>query len=159
MQKVNTNLIKWRKAKKITPIYAKKIKSLFPDKTIHSLIKITTLEGEQSILSEEDYLCRGISQDFWQQKEKNILKGYTLDVVGSDGWDKYLPKPDKEINYTKVLCDEDGFYINGQWGELTEEGYIQKGKSGDYIAQRTDDPSDVWIIKERIFLNSYVVLL
>jgi len=161
MLKINTNsIVSWGKAKKTAKILAKKIKELFPDSAVHSVIKIKTLEGDQSILSAEDYLCCGPSGEFWQQKEKNIVKGYNLlkDQGILFGWSVFEPKPDKEINYTKIYCDEKGFYILGQWGEKTDEGLVQKGVSGDYIAQRPDDPSDVWIIKEGIFNNTYQIL-
>lgn len=34
---------------------------------------------------------------------------------------------------------------------------VQSGESGDFICQNQTDPTDVWIVKRKLFLNTYVI--
>lgn len=58
----------------------------------------------------------------------------------------------------KSPYEDDIFYIIGQWGEQTPDGLIQKGKIGDFICQNREYPTDVWIVKRKIFVNTYNII-
>ena len=52
------------------------------------------------------------------------------------------------------------FCISGQWGDdkYPEVGHnIQWGSAGDFICQNRTDPTDVWVVRRKLFLNTYVV--
>ena len=84
------------------------------------------------------------------------------------------PKPDNSVEcveITEILdridtvhmwATEEEFFIIGQWGEsiyiLDKEVSIQKADYGDFICRNREDKTDVWIVKRKIFLNTYNII-
>lgn len=70
----------------------------------------------------------------------------------SQGIPACVPPPDEEMYKAW------DFYIFGKWGETTDFGAnTQWGMRGDYICQDRTDPSDVWVVKRKIFENTYAI--
>ena len=76
------------------------------------------------------------------------------------------PLPDNAVDVVEVtdaMCTPDAhnanaFYIIGQWGETVgEEKNVQRGTAGDFICRNRTDHTDVWIVRRRLFLNTYVI--
>jgi hypothetical protein len=50
------------------------------------------------------------------------------------------------------------FTIIGQWGATVDgEKNVQRGTVGDFICQNQTDLSDVWVVKRKLFLNTYII--
>jgi len=159
----------WKVAKKTKNIKAKPLFSVMVDRSVTSKFLIDTLEGKES-LGDGAVLCIGESNDVWQQMPKKLLAKYQLIEIDKDGWMVFEPRPDNSVNcveitrliemndvHTFVECDNE-FYIIGQWGEQTSEGQIQRADIGDFICQNRDDKTDVWIVKRKIFINTYNII-
>ena len=55
-----------------------------------------------------------------------------------------------------VNTNDLSFTIVGQWGEIVNgEKNIQTASLGDFICQNQTDPTDVWIVNRKIFINTY----
>jgi len=76
-------------------------------------------------------------------------------VIGGLGWyiwNIFGPAANDEMY---KIAD---FYINGQWGDDNYPAFgksVQWGHNGDFICQNKTDLTDVWIVKRRLFLNTY----
>ena len=113
-------------------------------------------------------ICVGEAGDAWQQMPKKLLAKYDVTAIDTDGWMICTPKPDNAVNCLEVnnevwgnnpLATTNGeFTIIGQWG-ATVDGVanVQTGNVGDFICQNRTDPTDVWIVRRKLFLNTYVV--
>jgi len=160
MRKIETkNLTTWRTAKKTKNLRAKPLISIMVDKSITNKFLVDTLEGKEP-LGDGVVICIGDSNDAWQQMPKKLLQKYDVVEIDDDGWMVCEPKPDNSVNFIQIAFEnpEEEFYIIGQWGEETEEGPIQRGKSGDYVCQNREDPTDVWIVQRKIFNNTYNII-
>ena len=171
MKRIKTEEIKnWQVAKKTKNIKAKPMISIMVDKTVTNKFLIDTLEGKEN-LGDDSICCIGESNDVWQQMPKKLLQKYDVIEIDSDGWMVCEPKPDNSVNcieicacfeqmsdiHTFVQCDNE-FYIIGHYGEETSEGKIQKADIGDFICQNREDTTDVWIVKRKIFINTYNII-
>lgn len=111
---------------------------------------------------------------------KKLLQKYDVTAIDTDGWMICTPKPDNAVNCIEVtkellstfngtnvsvkypddrMYNMGDFAIEGQWGDdkYPELGKnIQWGSAGDFICQNLTDPTDVWIVRRRLFLNTYV---
>ena len=159
----------WRVARKTRPIKAKPLVSIMVDRTVTSKFLVDTLEAKEP-LGDGVVICLGDSGDAWQQMPKKLLQKYTVKSIDKDGWLDCEPLPDNAVNYFEVttnMVNEGGligsdrplpFTIVGQWGATVDgEKNIQKGVVGDFICQNQNDPTDVWIVVRKLFLNTYVI--
>jgi hypothetical protein len=158
MKKIDTNspLISWQVAKKTKSLKAKPLVSIMVDKNVLSKFLIDTLEGKEP-LGDGVVICIGESNDAWQQMPKKLLQKYDVVAIDNDGWMICDPKPDNSVSCIEYTDDEP-FYIIGLYGEQTPEGLIQKGEKGDFICRSRTDLTDNWIVKRKIFINTYNII-
>lgn len=151
----------WKRASKTKTLKAKPLISVMVDRSVMSKFLLTTLEGQQN-LGDGTMVCLGETGDIWQQTPKKLLAKYNVVAVDGEGWMTCEPRPDNAVNCFEVTAaampeGEGTFYLIGQWGKETPEGPRQEGEVGDFICQNTADPTDVWIVKRQIFINTYSV--
>lgn len=151
----------WKTATKTKPIKAKPLSCLIGDFSVFSKFLIDTLEGKET-LGTANVICIGEGGDAWQQTPQKLLKKYTITDIDPYGWLRCEPKPENEVNFFQVILPNaspmnNDFYIIGHWGTPSPEGPSQYGVGGDYILQNKEDTSDVWIVKESFFRNTYSV--
>ena len=180
MSRINVNDLRWKVATKTKNVRAKPLISIMVDRSVLSKFLIDTLEGKEP-LGDGAVVCLGESNDVWQQMPKKLLQKYNVVEIDNDGWMVCEPRPDNAVLCHQVgPCDiepiyypdasgallqpwlsdkwkDREFYIIGQWGEDSTEGPKQFGKIGDYICQNRDDPTDVWIVRRKIFINTYTI--
>ena len=165
MKKIETiSITNWGVAKKTKNIKAKPMISLMVDKTVTNKFLIDTLEGKEP-LGDGSICCIGESNDVWQQMPKKLIAKYDVIGIDNDGWMICEPRPDNSVNVFEVsifdLGDKDNdtkFYIIGQWGGKTPEINSQTGEVGDFICQNREDSTDVWVVKRKIFVNTYTII-
>lgn len=156
------NINKWNVAKKTRPIKAKPLINLLIDRSVTNKFLLDTLEGNE-VLGDGSVVCVGEAGDAWQQMPKKLLAKYDVTAIDNDGWLVCVPKPDNSVNVVEVTKDMtsiDGeFTIIGLWG-ATINGVtnVQSGEVGDFICQSKTDPVDIWIVKRKLFLNTYNIL-
>ena len=164
--RINTNTITdWRIASKCRPIKAKPLISILVDRTVTSKFLVDTLEAKEP-LGDGVVICVGEAGDTWQQMPKKLLQKYTVKAIDKDGWLECEPIPDNAVNCVEISdsqCSTDGFNRNvfsiiGLWGATVNgEKNIQTGVAGDFICQNQTDPTDVWIVARKLFLNTYAM--
>lgn len=176
--RIQTSSIKgWNVASKTRPIKAKPLINLLVDRTVTSKFLVDTLEGKEP-LGDGVVICLGEAGDAWQQMPKKLLGKYDVTAIDTDGWMFCTPKPDNSVNCVEVTMDlfvklfpinandiinsADHaplvFQIVGQWGETVgAEKNIQRGTEGDFICQNRTDPTDVWVVRRKLFLNTYII--
>jgi hypothetical protein len=152
-------LTNWRVASKTRPIKAKPLISLLVDRTVASKFLVDTLEGKEP-LGDGVVICMGEAGDAWQQMPKKLLAKYAVTSIDAEGWMECQPLPDNAVDVIEVdsaQCDADGsFYIIGQWGAtIGDEKNVQIGTAGDFICRNRTDQSDIWIVRRKLFLNTY----
>lgn len=175
--KIDTNKIEgWLLATKTRPIKAKPLINLLVDRTVISKFLVDTLEGREP-LGDGVVICVGEAGDAWQQMPKKLLAKYDVTEIDNDGWMVCTPKPDNSVNVKEMTkefifsrgehCKEfpddrmynlGDFAISGHWGDnkYPELGKnIQWGNAGDFICQNRTDSTDIWIVKRKLFLNTY----
>jgi hypothetical protein len=153
MRHVNLDDLTWRPYSKTRPLKFKHVTALMADLSVAASILVRTLEGDQRI-QEDTMVCVGVEGELWQQSPKDLFKKYDVRSVGSDGWFVGTPKPG---NIVDACCVEDAeFTVKGLWGEDDGDGgYFQRGVAGDWVLRNRENPSDVWIVKGRIFRATY----
>jgi hypothetical protein len=156
------NITNWGTGKKTRPIKAKPLLNLLVDRSVTSKFLLDTLEGNEP-LGDGAVVCVGEAGDAWQQMPKKLLAKYDVTAIDTDGWTVCTPKPDNVVNVVEVnasQCAVDGkFTIIGLWGATVDgEKNVQKGEAGDFICQNQTDLSDVWIVKRKLFLNTYNII-
>lgn len=170
LMRIDTSKISgWRLASKTQPITAKPLINLLVDRKVSSKFLVDTLEGQEP-LGDGVVICVGAAGDAWQQMPKKLLQKYDVTSIDQDGWMVCTPKPDNAVDcyevtkeYVDSVCMAQGgwfgtFTIIGQWGATVgEEKNVQKGELGDFLCRNRTDPTDVWIVKRKLFLNTYVV--
>ena len=170
----------WRLASKTATLRAKPLINLVVDRSVSSKFLVDTLEGQEP-LGDGSVICIGGAGDAWQQMPSKLLQKYDVTQIDTDGWMVCTPKPDNAVNcleMTKEALDaallvknlsvpfpDDRMYnmgsfaIEGQWGDVKYPQLgkkIQWGQTGDFICQNRTDPTDVWIVRRKLFLNTYV---
>jgi len=169
----------WRVASKTQPIRAEPLINLLVDRCVSSKFLVDTLEGREP-LGDGVVICVGAAGDAWQQMPKKLLQKYDVTQIDTDGWMICTPKPDNAVNCVEVtkellttlrgtnvsvpfpddrMLNMGDFAIEGQWGDdkYPQLGKaVQWGSAGDFICQNRTDPTDVWIVRRRLFLNTYV---
>jgi hypothetical protein len=133
---------KWFHAKKVRPIWAKRLEQAQT---------VKTLEGEEQVAA-GNYLCKGEAKDIWPQTEKDLNKRYSAtEEVDAEGWRKYQPHHDAAgVMATQI---DHPFEVEASWGKL-------KGKRGDFLVKNFQDretvyPADVWIVDQTLFEQTY----
>lgn len=171
--RINTTIINnWKTATKTRSIKAKPLINLLVDRSVVNKFLLDTLEGNEP-LGDGAVVCVGDAGDAWQQMPKKLLGKYDVTAIDNDGWMVCTPKPDNAVNVVEVdrllidkLCTippNNGwcgkFTIVGLWG-ATIDGVknIQTGEEGDFICQNRTDSTDVWIVKRKLFLNTYNII-
>lgn len=160
----------WNIAIKTRPIKAKPLINLLVDRIVISKFLVDTLEGKEP-LGDGVVICLGEAGDAWQQMPKKLLAKYDVTHIDADGWMICTPKPDNSVNCFEVgrefidaNCMAQGgwfgkFSIVGQWGATVgEEKNVQTGEKGDFICQNRTDPTDVWVVRHKLFLNTYIII-
>jgi hypothetical protein len=157
----------WQRATKTKTVKAKALINLLVDRTVTNKFLVDTLEGNEP-LGDGVVICVGEAGDVWQQTPKKLLQKYNVASIDSDGWMVCEPRPDNSVRCFQVpLSITEGrgaigntiFEIVGLWGAtIGGEKNIQMGVAGDYICQNESDESDVWIVKKKIFENTYQIL-
>lgn len=168
----------WQVASKTRPIKAKPLINLLVDRTVTSKFLVDTLEGREP-LGDGVVICVGEAGDTWQQMPKKLLAKYRVAQIDNDGWMVCEPLPDNAVNVVEITADllaskkqcvaeppDDemykiaDFYVNGQWGDDKYPLFgknVQWGSKGDFVCQNRTDPTDVWIVRRKLFLNTYII--
>ena len=163
--RINPNLItNWKIASKTRPIKAKPLVSILVDRSVTNKFLVDTLEGKEP-LGDGVVICVGEAGDTWQQMPKKLLQKYRVASIDKDGWMDCEPLPDNAVDCIEVSPDfmwtlGSGveFTIIGQWGEtIGEEKNVQRGTSGDFVCRNQTDHTDVWIVRRKLFLNTYII--
>jgi hypothetical protein len=175
--KIDTRkIVDWKRATKTKPVKAKPLVNLLIDKAVVNKFLVNTLEGNEP-LGDGVVICVGEAGDVWQQTPKKLLQKYNVTSIDNDGWMVCEPRPDNSVKCFQVLnaltlpCavvpPDEGmykahdFYIHGLWGTTDPDFFgknVQWGDNGDYVCQSESDESDVWIVKKKIFENTYQIL-
>jgi hypothetical protein len=177
--KIDTSKLKnWLVASKTRPIKAKPLINLIVDRSVTSKFLVDTLEGKEA-LGDGVVICLGEAGDAWQQMPKKLLAKYDVTSIDNDGWMICTPKPDNAVNVIEITnefyssYDESftnypddraynlgDFCINGHYGD---DGYpelgknVQWGSKGDFICRNRTDFTDVWVVRRKLFLNTYII--
>lgn len=154
----------WRVASKTRPIKAKPLVSILVDRTVTNKFLVDTLEGREP-LGDGAVICVGEAGDTWQQMPKKLLQKYRVSAIDVDGWMHCEPLPDNAVDCIEVTSaiingelGDRNFYIIGQWGEtIDNEKNVQMGVEGDFICRNQSDHSDVWVVRRKLFLNTYII--
>ncbi|MEQ1905083.1 MAG: hypothetical protein ABL888_12920 [Pirellulaceae bacterium] len=132
----------WFHAKKYRPIWVR---------LLEKQEAVPTLEGEE-LVPAGNYVCRGEAGDIWPQSAEKLTAKYELtDELDEQGWRKCHPKPDAAgVVAAQILH---AFQVQAEWGTLS-------GKPGDFIVKNFADrnnpnPTDVWIVDQRLFNATY----
>jgi len=175
--KIETSKITdWKVATKTKGLRAKPAVSLLVDRTVLNKFLVDPLEGKET-LDAGAVICIGESNDAWQQAPKKLLQKYEVKSIDADGWMVCEPRPDNAVNCIEVtkeliyaafntqypderMYNLGDFAIAAQWGD---NGYPQLGKAiqwgsvGDFICRNRSDHDDVWIVRRKIFVNTYSI--
>jgi len=153
----------WRVARKTKSLRAKPMVTLIVDRSVFAKFLVDTLEAKEPV-SADTVFCIGEMNDAWQQTAKKLLSKYTVEAIDADGWMVCVPKPDNSVEFFEVQSRpgvdvENGApygYIIGQWGEtINNRKNLQRFDGGDFIVRNREDHSDVWVVRRKIWLNSY----
>lgn len=149
----------WWVARKTKPLRAKPMVNLLVDRSVMSKFLVDTLEAREPV-SSDALFCIGEMNDAWQQTAKKLLAKYNVEAIDADGWMICVPKPDNSVEFKEVhsewLMPNEKGYIVGLWGETVGEmKNLQAFEAGDFIARNREDHSDVWVVRRKIWLNSY----
>lgn len=152
----------WQTARKVKPLRAKPMSAMFAEATMAGKFLIDTLEGAEPV-SLSAIFCVGEAGDAWQQTPEKLLAKYDIVGIDASGWMTCAPMPENsvecfELTETALLAMEgkrEG-YIVGHWGR-TVDGVknLQAFSIGDFIARNPADRSDQWVVRRKIWLNTY----
>lgn len=161
----------WGVAKKTRPLRAKPMVNLLVDKSVMAKFLVDTLEAAETV-SANAVFCIGESNDAWQQTPEKLLAKYNVTAIDAEGWMVCEPKPENAVDYFEMTPEllkaqpgaweaylEKGFgYVQGLWGQAIEgHQNLQQFAVGDFIAKNRTDPSDIWVVRRKIWLNSYSI--
>jgi len=163
---LSTDGAAWLRGKKTKGLKAKPLITLLVDRCVVNKFLIDTLEGEEPI-DVANIFCIGESGDAWQQTSKALLKKYDITAIDEDGWMICLPKPENEVEFfefreadhAKMSVTPGTWVIQGIWGK-TIDGVekLQQLADGDFVCRQPHDYADQWVVKRRLFVNSYTEL-
>lgn len=166
--------VDWAKAVKHGNVFAKPVVSAVVDPKVTRKLLLETLEGEER-LGESAVICMGQYDDMWQQTARAFLDKYDIKDITPTGWLLGQAKPGnavRAIQITNELCSgeyfeydmeefpntgDKSFYITSAWGKEVNGEYRQYGVIGDWVLQSIERPLDNWIVKQKIFANTYSI--
>lgn len=164
--------MRWSIALKTKSVRAKPLINLLVDRAVASKFLVQTLEGRE-LLGDGVVICLGESNDIWQQMPQKLLEKYNVVSIDADGWMVCEPRPNNAtyaVEVTQELLDKHGeppwdeefyklgdFYVKATWGQDSPIGQIQYGKVGDFVCRNTKDAADTWIVRRKIFNNTYSI--
>lgn len=158
MQVFDTSTIeKWRVARKTKPLRAKPMVNLITNHSVMSKFLIDTLEAKEPV-SPDTMFCIGENNDAWQQTPKKLLQKYDIVDIDSDGWMVCQPKPENSVEFYEAQMKDyvRSGYIIGQWGAtVCGVPNLQEFEIGDMIVRNRDDHSDQWVVRRKIWDNTY----
>ena len=169
MRILDTSSISWGIAKKNKPLRAKPMVTLLVDRSIMARFLVDTLEAREPV-SPDAMFCIGESNDAWQQTAKKLLDKYNVTDIDADGWMVCVPKPENSVEFfevtvahlrkaRKVEGPADGYFLQGLWGgTFGAYNHLQAVSEGDYVARNRADTVDQWVVRRRIWVNSYVAI-
>lgn len=132
------------------------------DPSVLSKFLVNTLEGEEPIRSNA-IVCVGEYNDMWQQTPKKLLSAYIVGDITDDGWMVCIPKTGNAVDCHEVTSSDTNngseFSIIGTWGKTLDDGTknVQFGAIGDYVCRDPNNHTDQWIVRRKIFDNTYAV--
>ena len=165
------NITDWKIASKSKNIVAKPLVSIMVDNKILNKFLLDTLEGKES-LGNGSMVCVGEAGDAWQQMPNKLLAKYKVISIDTDGWLVCEPLPGNASNCKEITKDfiqqfdtlnilltypSPSLYITAEWGEQLGDKSIQRCEIGDFILCDRDNLNDVWVVKRKIFLNTYII--
>ena len=132
---------------------------------------VRTLEGDLECISADDlYIMVGIDGEVYPIREKKFLATYEFTEGEPEYECEYEPTIHNTLTgeaypiseYVKTCCAKGTSYIYAKqvnenikvFTQWDNEKYLC-GASGDFLAVREDDTSDVYMIQEDIFYRSY----
>jgi hypothetical protein len=152
----------WLRATKTMSIKAKPLITLMVDRSVMSKFLVDTLEGQEP-LGDGAVICIGQHNDAWQQTPSKLLAKYDVKGIDADGWMLCDPRPDNAVECFEITEDVVGDlktgYIIGQWGGTLADGTknAQSFVIGDYVVRNPLDRFDQWIVRRKIFINTYSI--
>jgi hypothetical protein len=154
-------ITEWKIAKKTKPLRAKPLVNLLVDRTVINKFLVNTLEAKEP-LDEGNVICIGEAGDAWQQEPKKLLKKYLVTAIDKDGWMICEPYPDNSVECFQVnfLINTHGgcHYLEAKWGSTYQNKTVQEFCQGDWILRNREDKSDVWVVRNKLFANSYTII-
>lgn len=164
---INTRYREWSKCIKNKGLRAKPVCGLVNDLSVMSkfvMVMIDTLEGEEPI-DPSNLFCIGPAGDAWQQSPVDLLKKYNLVSIDGDGWLHFEPKPDMIVECFQLQPTDATPYlavptvIQGRFGKTIDGIHnLQYCDPGDWVCRNPDATSDQWIVREKLFANTYTVV-
>jgi hypothetical protein len=152
----------WHNAKKTKGLRAKHMSALLGDISVMSKFLVDTLEAREPV-SGTSMFCIGEAGDAWQQTAKKLLAKYDIIDIDAQGWLECRPKPENMVEFFEVtaemLAGEKSGYVVGMWGEVVDGvKNLQAFTVGDMVARNPTDTADQWVVRRRIWDNSYSVI-
>lgn len=155
----------WQTARKVKTLRAKPMSAMFAEATMTGKFLIDTLEGAEPV-SLSSMFCVGEAGDAWQQTPEKLLAKYDIVGIDASGWMTCAPKPENSVEFLEVTQallgmdasdpDRKGGFIVGQWGQTIDgRKNLQAFSVGDFIARNPADRSDQWVVRRKIWLNTY----
>jgi hypothetical protein len=157
-----TEITEWKVAKKTKPLRAKPVVNLLVDRSVLNKFLVDTLEAKEPI-HEGNVICIGETNDAWQQEPKKLLKKYQVTAIDKDGWMVCEPYPDNSVDCFQVdflINTHSGeHYLKALWGEtFGSHSSCQRFAEGDWILRNREDHNDVWVVRKKLFANSYTII-
>lgn len=164
---IQINDMKKYKKKKL-PLGYVRLTDVYPEGTP---IIVRTLEGDLEILIQDDiYLMIGIQGEVYPIKKEKFMRSYEMQEIPYDLETEYVPSIHNQIKgtvkqvvkyakcciptgetiiYAKPLSTQVKIFT--AWDNTN----YMFGKEGDYIATRSDDFHDIYVVENNIFHKTY----
>ncbi len=154
---IDTSAATWLRGKKTKGLRAKAMVNLMVDRSVVNKFLVDTLEAKEPVDSSAMF-CIGEGGDAWQQTSKALLKKYDVKAIDEDGWMVCEPKPENEVQFFEYRGPD--AYIQGLWGGVIEGlgTNLQVVKDGDFVCRQPHEHADQWVVKRKLFLNTYTQL-
>lgn len=171
MELLDIGRARWSLAKKVHPLRAKPIVSLLVDRSVMGQVLVDTFEAREPV-NPQAMFCIGESNDAWQQMPDKLLKHYDVRHIDDDGWIVCHSKPEsvreffeitpellEKLSLWKHFASKDSAgtgFVQGLWGETVgDRPILQRFRLGDYVVRNREDVPDVWVVRRKIWLNTY----
>jgi len=138
----------WSDYAKFAEIWVMSIEDARAQNIIKEDGTLNTIEGPQKPKN-SDVVCKGKKGEFWNQPEKRLKEKYTKTSDDNPegkrgryyGWTEWKPKGEKveAFKFTKG-----SFKIDSM-----------NGKEGDWVLRDKNNHSDVWIVDNELFHDTY----